>query len=377
MTQRNLTVALLAGALGLTLAVPTFVVAQTSAYKAPRILGNVPDLQGNWTNSSLTPLQRAATYGNRLVMTPEEARKIEGDQAASIESRNQPTKPDTKIEDLPCSPGFTGTNCGYNVGWTDFGTVVMRVNGEPRTSLITSTPDGKMPAAKPGAAPAAGRGGGLRPGMRQDDNPETRSIGERCIMSFGSSSGPIMQPQMYNSTYRLVQSKDSVAILVEMVHDVRIVRLVANKAAAQHSTTGVRPWMGESIGWYEGDKLVVETKNYHPRQAVGASSANLKVTEKFSRVSPTRLRYEFIVEDPTVWDKPWGGEYEFMAAKGDVYEYACHEGNYALEGILAGAREEERLAAAGKTSVPRPAGYNPEFSRGAAAATPVPRGGPQ
>jgi hypothetical protein len=220
----------------------------------------------------------------------------------------------------------------------------MRVAGQARTSFITFPANGRIPARVPGA-PDPGRrfGGGegsrdaARPG--QNDNPEGRSLGERCIMSFGQSSGPIMQPQLYNNDYQIVQSKDSVGIWVEMVHDVKIVRL-----NVPHRTDGVRPWMGDSVGHYEGPTLVVETTNFPQAQALQGSWQNLKVTEKFTRVAADRVLYQFKVEDPTVWTQPWGGEYEFGKAKGLVYEYACHEGNYGLEGILAGARDEERMA---------------------------------
>jgi len=176
--------------------------------------------------------------------------------------------------------------------------------------------------------------------FRADDNPETKSLAERCLTSFGSSAGPIMLPLLYNNTYQFVQSKDAVVIVVEMVHDARVVRL-----NQPHRTDGVRPWWGDSIGHYEGNTLVVETTNYHPRNTFQGSSENLKVTEKFTRVANNRVLYQFTVEDPTAWDKPFGGEYEFGDAKGLQYEYACHEGNYALEGMLAGAREEDRKAA--------------------------------
>ena len=148
-----------------------------------------------------------------------------------------------------------------------------------------------------------------------------------------------MQGSLYNNTYRLQQGKDAVAIWVEMVHDVRIVRL-----NEKHRTDGIRPYMGDSIGHYEGDTLVVETTNYPSYTNLRGSSENLKVTERFKRVSPTRLLYQFKIEDPTVWTEAWGGEYEFSQSQ-PIYEYACHEGNYGLQNILAGAREEERIAA--------------------------------
>ncbi len=220
----------------------------------------------------------------------------------------------------------------------------------PANGRIPPRADGRpMPVARRAADEGEGSTAAARPG--QNDNPEGRSLGERCIMSFGQSSGPIMQSQLYNNNYQFVQSKESVAIWVEMVHDVRIVPIVAGKAQAKHRSDGIRPYMGDSVAWWEGDTLVMETTNYHPRQNLRGSSENLKVTEKFTRAAEDRLLYQFTVEDPTTWAQPWGGEYEFAKALG-VYEYACHEGNYGLEGILAGARQEDAAAAA-KTAAPR------------------------
>jgi hypothetical protein len=378
MKMRTLTACLLAGAMSLgaygvvvAQAAPAPAKKAVAPYKAPKNTFGQPDLEGAWTNASLTKLEREASFGDRLAMTPEETRKLEGDTAEYLAFRNQPTKPDTKIEDLPCSPGFVGTNCGYNAGWTDPGDSVMRVGGQPRASFITFPANGRVPPAK-GAA-AGGRGAAQaapervvqstaellasrgrvsaaaaagvtagRPG--QNDNPEGRSLGERCLVSFGNSGGPVMLPLLYNNNYWFMQNKDEVAIEVEMVHDVRHIRL-----NAQHRTDGVRPWFGDSIGHYDGDTLVVETTNFPRAQAFRGSWQNLKVTEKFRRVSPSRMLYQFTVEDPSLWDAAWGGEYEFGQAKGIVYEYACHEGNYALEGILAGARAEE-VAAASKSA---------------------------
>jgi hypothetical protein len=328
--------------------------AKPKPYKGALDAKGIPDLAGVWTNASLTRLERDSVYGNRMEMTPDEVKRLEGDRQALVAVQAAPTDPGESLTQINNScevKGYTGgPACGYNGAWTDPGDVVMRVAGKPRTSFITYPDTGRIPPRVPGAPdPGPQRGGGEgsrtadRPG--QNDNPEGRSLGERCIMSFGQSSGPVMQPQLYNNDYQIVQSKDSVGIWVEMVHDVKIVRL--NTA---HRTDGVRPWMGDSIGHYEGPTLVVETTNFPKAQALQGSWQNLKVTERFTRVSPGRILYQFRVEDPTVWAQPWGGEYEFGKAKGLVYEYACHEGNYGLEGILAGARDEEQQArdAAGK-----------------------------
>jgi hypothetical protein len=157
----------------------------------------------------------------------------------------------------------------------------------------------------------------------------------------------------YNNNYQFIQTADAVAIDVELIHDVRVIRLKGG-----HRTDGVRPWMGDSIGRWDGDTLVVETTNIPKAQAFMGAWQNLKVTERFTRVSPTRINYQFQVEDPDVWDAPWGGEYDFSPLKGIVYEYACHEGNYALPGILAGARQKEREQAAAKAA-PAPAKGKP------------------
>ena len=323
--------------------------AKPAPYKGALDAHGQPNLQGTWTNASLTRLERDPKYGDRLAYTPAETRSLDGDRAADIANGDKPT--DTKLTTNEVNKscelrGFqAGVGCAYNSGWTDPGDQVMTVAGQGRTSFITYPANGRIPPGKPGIDPGPGR----RPvNPNQNDNPEGRSYGERCIMSFGQSSGPVMQPQLYNNDYEIVQSKDSVAFWVEMVHDVKIVHL-----KAKHRTDGVRPWMGDSIGHYEGPTLVVETTNFPKAQAMRGSWRNLKVTEKFTRVAADRILYQFKVEDPTNWDQPWGGEYEFGKAKGMVYEYACHEGNYGLEGILAGARDEEKQArdAAGKKPV--------------------------
>jgi len=309
-----------------------------TTYKAPRLADGHPSLEGVWTNTSMTRLERNPRWGDSLMLSEEKAGEIEGKNQAILRLAAKPTDPNLKVTDLPadCSGG-RGTNCNYNAGWTDPGDTVMRVAGKPRNGYITSTADGRVPMRKDiKASPFGGRG--LPKGMSPSDNPESRALGERCLLSFGNSSGPVMLPGLYNNTYQFVQTKDAVLIDVEMVHDARIVRLNTR----QHLPASVRPWMGDSIGWWEGDTLVVETTNYHPEQSFRGSSEHLKVTERFTPVGPGRMHYAFWVEDPTVFAQPWGGEYEFSRIKGQVYEYACHEGNYGLVGILEGARAEDR-----------------------------------
>jgi hypothetical protein len=326
-------------------------VAAEPSYTAPRNAYGQPDLGENWTNASLTPETRPAALGDRAVYTAAEVAELQAAVAKEAELGNRPTDPNAPPPsvggDKPAPgtrPEFAaagGAVGGYNYGWLDPGNTVMRVNGEPRTSIIT-TANGRPPPPKAGAAPEHFD----YRDFNNFDNPENRSLGERCILGFGRNAGPPMLANgFYNNDYQFTQSRDTVAILVEMVHDVRMVRLNGT-----HRTDGLRPWMGDSIGHWEGDTLVVETTNLPKAQAYHGAWKALKVTERFTRVAKDRLLYQFTVEDPTVWDKPWGGEYEFAPLKGIIYEYACHEGNYALEDMLAGARNEEAKAAAAKAT---------------------------
>ena len=304
------------------------------------------DLNGFWSNATLTREVRPSALGERLVYTPEEVKKMEGAVEEEVKDGNKPTDPNSGVEGGKENPknlrpefaAAGGDVGGYNRGWLDPGSAVMRVHGQPRTSFLT-TPNGQPPAR---IAAAAGGGGFPRGGgMGSFDNPENRSLGERRILGFGRNAGPPMLPNgFYNNNYEFVQTPDSMAIVVERVHDTRVIRM-----NGEHRTDGVRPWMGDSVGHWEGKTLVVETTNIPQTQAYNGSWKNLKVTERFTRVGKDRVLYRFTVEAPSTWDKPWGGEYEFAPLKGQLYEYACHEGNHALPGILSGARAEERAAA--------------------------------
>jgi hypothetical protein len=324
------------------------------AYTAPRLQIGQPDLQGAWSNSTLTKMTRPPG-ATGLVYSEAEVAKLEREMVQEIDEGNAPTAKDAPAEyvipknikpEYLAGGGATG---GYNRFWLDPGNQVMRVNGEPRSSLFT-TPNGQTPPRKAGAQTAAPLpepsfikllGSSPTPRGGAFDNPESRSS-ERCIVSFGRNGGPPMFANgFYNNNYQIVQSPDAVVITTEMVHDARIVRL-----NAKHRTDGLRPYFGDSIGWFEGETLVVETTNIPQSQQFSGSWKDLKVTEKFRRVADDRLLYQFTIDDPSLWDAPWGGEYEFHALSGPMYEYACHEGNYALHGVLAGARvEDERKAA--------------------------------
>jgi hypothetical protein len=319
-------------------------------WKSPRNAMGQPDLSGYWSNATMTPLTRNSKLTDKLVIPAAQAAQLEKVFAAALAAADSPTDqkkgpgavtdPDSPEAQLvKIRPDFAaagGDVGGYNTFWIDPGNHMMEVNGEYRSSIIT-TANGLPPARKPGASP---------PNRYRDnyDSYEYRGLGDRCIMGFGrNSSPPMLANGYYNNNYYIQQSPDAVAIQVELIHDTRIVRLKGG-----HLPDTIRPLMGDSIGHFEGDTLVVETTNFPQTDNFMGSWKNLKVTERFTRVSPTRINYQFSVEDPDAWDKPWGGEYNFSPLKGIVYEYACHEGNYALPAILAGARHQEKEAAAAK-----------------------------
>lgn len=334
--------ALSAGGLAAHAQTPTPAPASAQApYKAPRLAFGQPDLQGVWSNASLTPLTRPAGLGDRLVYTDEEVAKLEGNVQIEIEEGNAPTDPNAPADFVQKStvqrPEFAaagGDVGGYNRGWLDPGNHVMRVNGEPRTSILT-TPNGMPPARKAGAA--TGPSPQMPAGSNSFDSYERRSAGERCIVSFGRNGGPPMLANgFYNNNYQILQSPDHVVITVEMNHDARIVRL-----NSEHRKDDIRPYFGDAIGWWDGDTLVVETTHIPRSQQFMGSWENLKITERFTRVGEERIHYSFTAEDPTFWEQPWGGEYEFAPLGQPLYEYACHEGNHALPGILMGERVKD------------------------------------
>ena len=304
-------------------------------YRVPRTSEGQPDLQGFWTNATLTPVERPASLGDKLVLSAAEATAMEHQMAQRMEAASAPSDPN-EVQRAGQAVG------GYNMFWADFGTQVAIVNGEHRSSLIVDPPQGRVPTLLPEAqklVSAAER--------RGYDGPEQRPLGERCLLAFGNASGPPMLPVMYNSNYQIVQTADTVMILVEMPHDVRLIHLDNKPLPA-----GLRPWMGHSIGHWEGDTLVVETSRLRKEQYISIggggsyryvpSSENLKVIERFKRTGPRTILYEFTVEDPEIFTQSWGGQVPLNAIDQPLYEYACHEGNYALPGILAGAREAEK-----------------------------------
>jgi hypothetical protein len=172
----------------------------------------------------------------------------------------------------------------------------------------------------------------------QFENVKERPLAERCLLGFGSTSGPPMLPVLYNNNYQIVQTPDTIMILVEMVHDVRVIRM-----NQKHVPPDVRKWLGDSVGHWEGDTLVVDTTNFNPHVNFSGSSENLHVIERFQRVDAQTILYRATIDDPTTFTKPWTLEYPFVATPGPIYEYACHEGNYAMQDILGGARKMENV----------------------------------
>ena len=332
----------------------------------PRTADGKPDLQGNWSNETQTPFERMGNQGPTL--TDEQAAALERRAQDVEEFRDRPTEPGevavkgginelapvagepTFVERLAQAAG--GAVGGYNGFWLDPGNRVIRIDGVARSSIIVDPPNGRLPPLTADAKQRAAERAAMMKSVGEFDGPEVRSLSDRCILSFGSNAGPPMLPNyFYNNNYTIVQTRDHVLIMTEMVHDVRIIRLNAEHAPAQ-----IRPWFGDSIGHWEGDTLVVETTNIHPTQLAQSSplgpyrgnSSQMKVTEWFTRTGPDVLLYRFSVEDPGTFTASYTGELPFNRINETIYEYACHEGNYALPGILAGAREQERAQSAQK-----------------------------
>ena len=306
----------------------------------PRTPAGHPDLQGNWSSATITPLQRPRNQGPTLSW--EEVAVREGRADGYLERVSQPSDPDRVAPPVggDGSVGAAGMVGGYNGIYIDRGDKVAIVNGEPRSSLITMPADGRMPSRTPESRERGAERRELRRQFGPYDHPEVRPVAERCLISFGSNAGPPMLPNgFYNNNYTIVQTPDHVVIMAEMVHDARIIKIGDGPRLPEH----IRPWMGDSWGHWEGDVLVVETTNIHPLHRY--SGEEMKVIERFSRMAEDAVLYEFTIDDPSTYTEPWGAQVPMMALNDRLYEYACHEGNYALSNILSGARYQERLEA--------------------------------
>ena len=308
--------------------------ASSQGYKPPRTAYGAPDLQGVWDKRSMTRLQRPKDF-KALVATPEEAAAYEAKGYGRHAKVLAPVSPDapapddgkvTDDDDLEHPRGLT------------------RIRGEIRSSQIVDPADGRLPYTDAARAEA-------EKALKDEeifDDPEGRPFDERCLLGGGGGVAP---PIMSNDHYQIIQTRDHVVLISEMNHEARIVRL----GTRQHLHPAIRPWMGDPVGWWEGDVLVVETANLSPTDAWRWNSADwirlttqARITERFQRISQDAILYSYTVDDPGAYTRPWRGELLFHASRARIFEFACHEGNYALTGILAGGRQKDREAAAQK-----------------------------
>jgi hypothetical protein len=283
----------------------------------------LPDLSGTWSFSTLTPLERSAEFAAKDFLTDAEAAAF---AKRTMERSNRDNR-DTNSRDADLGGA-------YNEFWWDRGTTVAKVRGKYLTSLIVDPPDGRVPALTPRAQErAAARAAERR--AHPADGPEDRSLGERCLLF---NAGPPMLPGPYNNFMQIVQARDHVVIYNEMIHDARVIPLDGRP----HAPAQVRLWLGDSRGRWDGRTLVVDTTNFTDKTNVRGSSPGLHLVERFTRADADTLLYEFTVDDPSSFVKPWSGALPMRRTAEQVFEYACHEGNHAMQGILRGARFEEK-----------------------------------
>ena len=286
---------------------------------AQRAKQEPPDLQGLWTNGTITPLQRPANLAAKLVFSEPEAAEYERTWLGEFRKNFPP-------EDLQ-APDIDYTYMDR-----------MKVVAGRRTSLITDPSDGRLPPLLPAAKARAD----ARPKPSKDD-PELLGLDERCLLAtaFGTSNAtPPMVPNPFGQNfYQIVQTRDHVLIYTETVHDARVIRI-----GGQHAPAAVQLWLGDSIGHWEGATLVVDTTNFTAKSHFRGSGTRLHVVERFTRAGPTTIRYQFTADDPETWDRAWSAEIPFNASDQRIYEYACHEGNYSMMNVLRGARAEEKAA---------------------------------
>jgi hypothetical protein len=315
-----------------------------------------PDLTGAWTNASLTPLQRARGVDKLVVDEKTATAMAQKTAIAGIAADDPDFNRNARYSDpnkgAPEKGGSDFGLKGYDSFWVTPGENLAKVKGEFRTSNIVDPPSGQIPYTPAGMKALQARAaGGIRyaTGIGGNSGPEDTNISERCLIGFGQTGGPGMLSVLYNNTHQIVQSPDHVTIVAEMAHDARIVPIFsgAEEARKNHKPAVIKPWLGDSVGWYEGDTLVVETRNVNPQQQASGAfpmTDQTVVTERFQRYSPTEIFYSFTVEDPVLFTQPWKAELSFHPATGKQYEYACHEGNYAMPGMLLGERllEEQK-----------------------------------
>ena len=314
----------LASAQGLAIAAKaTAKPAPATAAPAPslRTADGQPDLQGYWTNTTVIPLERPKNLADKAFFTPQEAAEYAKRQLATPEATG---------------PG-TYADVHYNMAQFGLEKSQAKVAANIRTSLIVDPPDGRIPPMTPEARQRNAERAAKNKG-HEFDSAENRSLGERCIL--WPNEGPPMMPVGYNSNLQIVQGPGYVAVLQEMIHDVRVIPT----DGSPHLPSNVRQWMGDSRGHWEGDTLVVDTTNFTGQTAFRGSSENLHVVERFRRVDADTVLYQFTVDDPSTWNHSWSAEIPMTRIQGPIFEYACHEGNYGMANNLSGARAEEQKA---------------------------------
>jgi hypothetical protein len=312
-----------------------------------RTASGVPNLSGTYDGATLTPLTRPPEFGDNLYLAPEEAEKLSTTAAAALAAANSESDPNRTAPPAggDGSGGAAGNVGGYNAFWIDRGTDALLVDGKFRTSVIIDPQNGQFPPMTPKGqrhmanliGDVTRKNEGIAWWLDQDgpgpyDNMEQRNTAERCLMGFSGAAPSI--PSLYNNFKRVVQTDDYVMIQLEMIHDARIIRLNGT-----HPPASVTSWLGDSIGQWEGDTLVVDTTNFNDQGAgFFTGGSNMHLVEHLTPLTDGNILYRFTVSDPTMWQAPWTGEYVWRASDQRVYEYACHEGNYALGNIMRGAR---------------------------------------
>jgi hypothetical protein len=291
----------------------------------PRLADGKPDMQGYWTNQMFTPLERPAQFKDKPLFTPEEA--------AAWAQRG--------IDDVRDVPRGDQVKSDADIHYDDG---IWLLEGYPkgamlRTSIITDPSDGRIPALSAEGQKRAQERAAARKLVGQFDNAQARGLSERCI--YWAHEGPPLLPTGYNSNLQIVQAPQTFVVMPEMMPVARVVPLDGRPRVPE----AIRAYRGDSRGRWHGDTMVIETTNYSAKTAWRGASENLKVTERFTMVSPGSIRYQFTIDDASTWTRPWSGEYEMTRIDGPLFEYACHEGNYGLPSILKGARLAEEAAA--------------------------------